>query len=242
MRIPHGAGSQASSEIFLPADETPAPMVAFLHGGWWQEGSIDMAAAPATSFTRAGIAWASLGYTLAPHASLEQIVAEVDHALERVVAAAGRRIDPMRIVLAGHSAGAHLAAMHATRVDSGASRVAVQGLLLVSGAYDLVPVQKSYVNDLVQMTPEAAAALSPINRRRPIGVEAVVAVGSKEGEEFLRNSGALQSAWSEPAAPVGLMELEGRDHFDILDELASSSGALFSRAVAMQALRRADGP
>lgn len=239
IHVSHGSGLHSASEIFLPVDEAPSPMIAFIHGGWWQEGSIDVSAAPATTFTSAGIAWASLGYTLAPQATLGQIIAEIGHALGKVIEASGGRVDPTRIVLAGHSAGAHLAASHAIRVHSGASRVAVQGLLLVSGAYDLGPVQKSYVNDAVQMSPEEAEALSPALQERPRDIEAVIAVGLEEGEEFVRNARTLRSVWSDMAATTELLEIEGRDHFDILDELAADSGVLFRRAVAMSALRRA---
>lgn len=228
--IRYGSRPRNEIELFLPRVATPVPTLLFLHGGWWQEGSIDVAGFPAKAFTDAGFGWGSIGYTLAPEATLHDIVSEVDLALAALVGAADDRIDPSRMILSGHSAGAHLAAAHAVRLGDGLARTQVSGLLLVSGAYDLPPVQESYVNDLVRMSFEEAVALSPLRHGRPRGLPVVIGVGSDETDEFIRNARELWEAWSVGSASTELIEVEKRDHFDILDELTVPEGVLAQNA------------
>lgn len=228
--IRYGPAPRNVVELFLPPGAGQVPTVLFLHGGWWQEGSIDAVGFLAPAFTDAGFGWGSIGYTLAPEARLGEIVTEVDRALAALVHDAADRVDASRLILSGHSAGAHLAAAHAVRVDGGLAQTKVGGLLLVSGAYDLPPVQESYVNELVQMSPGDAVALSPLRHPRPEGLPVVIAVGADETDEFTRNSRALYQAWSDERTSTVLLEIEKRDHFDILDELAVRNGVLADRA------------
>ena len=147
--LPHGAAGESGRS----GGRRGAPIFAFLHGGWWQDLSIDYAAAPAPAVVDAGALWASIGYTLAPNVSLREIVAEVSAAVATLAAhAVDLGGDPSRIVLAGHSAGAHLAAMQLTALAAEASRRSVAGLLLIGGAYDLAPIAESYVNEKVRMS------------------------------------------------------------------------------------------
>jgi arylformamidase len=81
--------------------------------------------------------------------------------------------------------------------------------------FDLAPIAESYVDDAVGMTPAEIRDLSPILHAPPTGVRVVLVVGADETAEFLRQSRALASAWSEAA--VELVELPGRDHFDLVD-------------------------
>lgn len=231
--IRYGERERNQVELFLPQSPHPVSVLVFLHGGWWQEGSIDVVGFPAQTFLDAGIGWASIGYTLAPEATLHEIVLEVDAALAALVSQARDRVDTSNLLLSGHSAGAHLAAAHAVRVDLGAAQTRIASLLLLSGAYDLEPVQESYVNQLVRMSPEDAIALSPLRHGRPRGLPITIAVGADETEEFVRNSRALHRAWSGGDAVTQFVEVSGRDHFDLLDELAASDGVIAQCAVGM---------
>lgn len=237
--LAYGAPSSNRIECFLPRTEgvpgaarRGAPIFAFLHGGWWQELSIDYAAAPAVALTDAGAIYASIGYTLTPAVQLREIVAEVSAALTTIAAnATGMGGDPRRIVLAGHSAGAHLAATQLTALAPEAPRYTAAGLLLIGGAYDLGPIAESYVNEKVRMSAADAAALSPALLTPLHDVPVKIRVGEAEPEEFHRNAGLLLERWSPSLSAIDSATLSGRDHFDALDELVDPHGRLYADAL-----------
>jgi len=216
-----------------------APIFAFLHGGWWQDLSIDYAAAPAVALTDAGAIYASIGYTLTPAVKLREIVAEVSAALTTIAAqATGMGGDPRRIVLAGHSAGAHLAATQLTALAPEAPRYTAAGLLLIGGAYDLGPIAESYVNEKVRMSEADAAALSPALLMPLHDVPVKIRVGEEEPEEFHRNTALLLERWSPSLSVIDSAALRGRDHFDALDELADPHGRLYADALELLGIPR----
>jgi arylformamidase len=68
-------GPAEREQVWLyEASGTAVPLLVFFHGGYWQEGAAQEAVFAAPEFTRSGISFASVGYTLAPEASLEVIV------------------------------------------------------------------------------------------------------------------------------------------------------------------------
>ncbi|MEY4071969.1 MAG: Acetyl esterase [Chloroflexota bacterium] len=237
--LAYGAPPSNRIECFLPRTEGApgaarrgAPIFAFLHGGWWQDLSIEYAAAPALALTDAGAIYASIGYTLAPAVGLREIVAEVSAALTTIAAqATGMGGDPRRIVLAGHSAGAHLAATQLTALAPEAPRYTAAGLLLIGGAYDLGPITESYVNEKVRMSETDAAALSPALLTPLHDVPVKIRVGEEEPEEFHRNAALLLERWAPSLSAVDSATLSGRDHFDALDELADPHGRLYADAL-----------
>ena len=163
---------------------------------------------------------------------LREIVAEVSAALTTIAAhATGMGGDPRRIVLAGHSAGAHLAATQLTALAPEAPRYTAAGLLLIGGAYDLGPIAESYVNEKVRMSETDAAALSPALLTPLHDVPVKIRVGEEEPEEFRRNAALLLERWAPNLSAVDSATLSGRDHFDALDELADPHGRLYADAL-----------
>jgi arylformamidase len=237
--LAYGAPLSNRIECFLPRTEGApgaarrgAPIFAFLHGGWWQDLSIDYAAAPAVALTEAGAIYASIGYTLTPAVQLREIVAEVSAALTTIaVNATGMGGDTRRIVLAGHSAGAHLAATQLTALAPEAPRYTAAGLLLIGGAYDLGPIAESYVNEKVRMSEADATALSPALLTPLHDVPVKIRVGAEEPEEFHRNAALLLERWAPSLSAIDSTTLSGRDHFDVLDELADPHGRLYADAL-----------
>ena len=242
--LAYGAPSSNRIECFLPRTErspggarSGAPIFAFLHGGWWQDLSIDYSAAPAVALTDAGAIYASIGYTLAPAVGLREIVAEVSAALTTIAAnATGMGGDPRRIVLAVHSAGAHLAAAQLTALTPEAPRYTAAGLLLIGGAYDLGPIAESYVNEKMRMSDADAAALSPARLTPLHDVPVKIRVGEDEPEEFHRNAALLLERWSPSLSAINSGVLSGRDHFDALDELTDPHGRLYADALELLGL------
>jgi len=226
-RVNYGPNVANALEIF--ADQAGAnPTFVMFHGGWWQEGSIDDGGRYATALTRLGVTHIAVGYSLAPSAALAEIVAEAASAMSYIIDHAEELgCDVSRIVVGGHSAGAHLAATLLTDLAPGRVQRAVSGLLLIGGAFDLEPIAESYVNTLVGMTTEEAKRLSPVHYRPQRSIPVLLRVGEHEPSEFHRQSELLRARWAS-YAPISLATVRGRDHFDVLEELDAPGGSLLS--------------
>lgn len=219
--VAYGRGARQLYDVTAPIGAVDAPCLAFVHGGFWQEGSKAGSGFAARAYARDGWAHAALGYTLAPEASLAQIVEEVAEALRQLRArAADYGIDSERIVLAGHSAGAHLAAAILAGLGGADLPDALAGYVLISGVYDLAPVAASYVNDAVGLSPGDVDRLSPLLYWPAADRPVHLLVGADEPEAFRRQSDALAALWGRELRRISLARAPGRDHFDILDELA----------------------
>ncbi|WP_042220901.1 alpha/beta hydrolase [Kutzneria albida] len=217
---------------FFPAGRARAPLVVFVHGGYWQELDKSDSSFPATGFLSAGAAFAAIGYGLAPAFSLPEIVDQVRRALRWLLAHAGE-LGVDRIHLVGHCAGAQLV-LAALLADE--ALAAVSGVTALSGVYDLEPVRLSYVNGPLGLDRRTAAELSPIRQLcRPLP-PLLVAVGGIETAEFARQHEEFVLA-ARRWAPVRDLVLPARNHFDIpfdLADPASPLGAAQSRALGLQ--------
>ncbi|MFM7708536.1 MAG: alpha/beta hydrolase, partial [Gammaproteobacteria bacterium] len=91
------------------------PLAVYVHGGAWRAGSPLRVRAKPQWFGEAGWVFASVGYRLLPDAPVEEQARDVAAGLRALRADAERLgFDPDRILLMGHSAGAHLAALVAS--------------------------------------------------------------------------------------------------------------------------------
>jgi arylformamidase len=211
--------------LFVEA-EPGAPLLVFVHGGYWQALSAAASLYLAPRALARGWSFAAVEYTLAPAADLPTMVGEC-----RAVLAELARAGPGTVTLAGHSAGAHLAAM-VSLVE--ASPLPVAHTVLVSGVYDLRPLVHTSVNDPLGMDSGAAAAVSPLLLPVQSRQRVTVAWGDRDTNAF-RAQGA-DYAVRLRAADVDVVTLEcaGRHHFDIVDDLVdpgSELGALTSVSV-----------
>ena len=133
---------------YWPGKSAGAPLVLFVHGGGWKRGDKDNAtgATKVDHYTGLGYAFASINYRLVPDASVEQQAQDVADALAYLRKQAGTLgFDPARIVLMGHSAGAHLVALVGTDMryfaKAGLKADAVKGIIPLDGAAYDVPTQ-----------------------------------------------------------------------------------------------------
>jgi arylformamidase len=218
-------------DLCLPASASPADPVAllvFLHGGYWQELSAAQSLFAATGCLAAGHAFAAVDYTLAPAASLPQIVAECGDAL-RVLRehSTALGIDARRIVLAGSSAGAHLAAMLAL-----SSAADVAAAVLVSGIYELEPLIGTTINDALGLDAATARAMSPL-LAPPAALAAwarrvgpVLCWGEVETDAFKAQSQAFAERLGDCGAACTCLEVPQRNHFDVILDLTDAGTAL----------------
>lgn len=237
--LAYGTHDEAALDVFLPAARAPAPALIYLHGGYWQMLSRKDSAFAAPALTAAGAVYVAAGYTLAPEASLAQIVAQVRAAIVWVWRHADEiGVDRERIYLAGMSAGAHLAAMALlTRWPAhGVPADLIKGVCAVSGIYDLAPIRLTYVDGPLGLSRADVAALSPLGVTPPVRCPVLVAWGDNETDEFKRQSRAYAAALRADGVPVRDRELTGRHHFDAILDLNDPQSWLGGRTLAMMGL------
>jgi len=126
---------------FLKAADR-APTLLFIHGGYWQARAKEVFTVVAEGPMAHGINVALIGYTLAPEATLDEIVAEIragiDYLAKQLPMLGGA--DGSGIVVSGWSAGGHLTSM-------ALSHPQVKAGMAISGIYDLEPIRHSYLNE-----------------------------------------------------------------------------------------------
>jgi arylformamidase len=213
----YGPGPRNRIDVF-PCGRARAPLFVFVHGGYWQRNSKEIFACMAEGPLANGFDAALVGYTLAPEATLTEIVAEIRAAV-RWLRAEGSRlgIAAQQVILSGWSAGGHLTAMALAEADAG---------LAISGLFDLEPCRLNYLNEKLRLNLDEQFALSPIRQLPASSPPLMIAFGTGELPELQRQSRAYHTARCEAQLPSEELPLIGHDHFSILEELASPHGKL----------------
>jgi len=217
--IPYGPGADEVLDFF-PARGAGAPLFVFVHGGYWQALSHKDSAPMAGEVLKAGYAFATLNYTIAPQGTVEAMVAQVGRALAFLQkSASDLGYDGNRITLSGHSAGAQLAAMQLMQQRPSFDLGALEHLLLLSGIYDLDPILLTSINDLLGLDEKRAQALSPMFLSPAATPRVSVAVAERDTAEFRRQSKDFSlHLGRHGCASSYVLGLE-RDHFDIILDL-----------------------
>jgi arylformamidase len=231
----YGTTERQALDLFVPDGVARPPVLVFFHGGYWQELSRQDSAFAAPQCLARGIAYAAVGYTLAPAATLSDIVAECRAAvawLARFGETVG--VDPCRIVVAGSSAGAHLAAMTALAPPPGAAGSSpVKGAVLVSGIYDLEPLIGTSIDAALGLDPATAARNSPRHLSLKGFAPSLVCWGEIETDQFKRQSRAFARALRDAGADCVDFECVNRNHFDVILDLADPATVLGRQVVAL---------
>jgi len=211
--------------LLLPVDGARQLLV-FVHGGYWQLMGVADSMFLAPRARHHGWSYAAVEYTIAPAGTVARMVDEVAAELEAVVALSPAATE---IVLVGHSAGAHLAAMVAI---VRAATVPIRRVVLVSGVYDLRPLLQTTVNEPLGLDAASAAELSP----QLLGVagrpEVVVAWGDDDTDAFRAQSRAYAEHLRDAGLEVTSMECAARHHFDVIDDVVRIETALGAAALA----------
>ncbi|RYX88078.1 MAG: alpha/beta hydrolase [Bradyrhizobiaceae bacterium] len=221
----YGAGARNSIDYFAAADDR-GPIVVFIHGGYWQALDASFFSHLSRGLTSHGISVAMPSYDLCPQVSVAEIVAQMRAAV-RELAMMGRPL-----VVAGHSAGGHLAAcMLATEwpvIDPALRKDTVIAAYAISGLFDLAPLVPTSINKALQLTEESARAVSPLFGPVPGHGSLDAIVGGDESSEYFRQSRSIVDAWGKAISTV-YGTVPGANHFTAIAPLADPQSPMVLR-------------
>ena len=231
-----GQGPKETLDLFVPAAPAKGTFV-FIHGGYWRvldKSDFHFVAAP---FLAQDLAVAVVNYDLCPAVSVTTIVEQCRRAVAWLARQGPRHGAAARhVVVGGHSAGGHLAAMMVATDWSahGFDRSPITGAVSLSGLHDLSPLLQFSYNVDLKLDANEAAQLSPVNYPPLAGVPTLIACGADETSEFLRQSQLLWDAWPDVRRPTqGPLFPVGKHHFNVVMDYGDSASAITRATLAL---------
>ena len=237
--VPYGGGLGETLDIF-PAKDANAPVVVFIHGGYWRSLDKSDHSFVAPALRDMGACVVVVNYALCP-GTPEQPVTIPDIALQMAKATAWvwRHIsqhggDRQNISVIGHSAGGHLAAMllgcNWKQVGRDLPSGLVRKAMSISGLFDLEPIRKTpFVQGDLRITSAHVRMASPAKWQRPRQGVLYTVAGGDESPEFLRHNRLIHQAWGPKTVPV-CEDLGGLNHFSIVTDLTRPGTRLHALA------------
>ena len=228
--IPYGDRPEEVLDLYKPAT-ADAPVLIFIHGGYWRALDKKPFAFMAEPLVTAGALVASINYTLCPAVTIDEIVRQCRAACAWVWRNAKRHGgDPDRIHVTGHSAGGHLTAMMAATGwpahERGLPADLLKSATPLSGLFDLAPILLTSINADVRMDAAAASRNSPQAQVPAHDMPMTVAVGGGETDEFRRQSKEFRDRWAGHLSRIDYIETPGENHFTIIDGIARPGGPI----------------
>lgn len=238
--VPYGIREGEKFDIFgantLPQD---APVFIYIHGGYWQDLERCISSYCVAPLYAAGNVVVVVGYDLTPKVEMNDIIAEIQTAVSTVLKWASER-QCTSVVIGGHSAGSHLAAMllHSSWCHNEPHFQLIRGLVHISGVFDLTPLVNTYVNEPLKLDSEKAKQMSPmfnldLLKQSPKlkTIRHLVVVGENDSAEFKRQSKTYSQALDAADMAVDTEEIPSVDHFDIVEKLQDADYWLTRRIV-----------
>ncbi|MCY1394228.1 alpha/beta hydrolase fold protein [compost metagenome] len=229
--LKYGLAAAERLDLF-PTSTThqPAPLFIFIHGGYWRSQTKEDAALMAKVFTDAGIAVATVEYTLLPHATLAEVVREIRSAVAWLYHNVEKfGVNPSKFYVGGSSAGGHLVGMLLASQWHDEFNVPpdlIKGAVALSGVFDIEPLCDIGPNEWLRLEPYQAKTLSPIHLIPETAPPLILSVGGLETEGFKRQTQAFEAAWRDKGHAVLTISAPDRNHFNLLSELSRSERPL----------------
>jgi arylformamidase len=199
----------------------------YIHGGYWQYLSRNESAFMVQTMSDAQILTAVIGYPVAPHATIDQIVICVEQALVKILQLAMKL--STKVYICGHSAGGHLAStllLIDWKTKYNIDHESFGGFFLISGVFDLIPLVSTYVNQPLGMTTSIAKNQSPLHRDSNDYWSAlkhvpILCVHAQYDPPTFHDQNRQYGSYLEKIGfdNVKIIQLNDFDHFDIIEQL-----------------------
>lgn len=220
LNIPFGFTTVEHLDIF-PTKNSKAPILIFIHGGYWIMSSSKDFSFVAKAPVANGVTVVVVNYGLCPKVTIDEIVRQNRAAVAWVYQnAESFGGDPDRIYISGHSAGGHLTAMvMATNWEKDYNLPAdvVKGGCLISGLFDLMPFPYTWLQPKIQLTWDEAIRNSPIYHIPEKSGSLIITYGEDESEEFRRQSQDFLKAWKRKGLQGEYLPQPGVNHFTAIN-------------------------
>ncbi|MCK0128973.1 alpha/beta hydrolase [Erythrobacter sp. F6033] len=240
--IIYGNDQRQQIDVFEPegaVDELP--LVLHIHGGGWSFGNHKLVQSKPAHFTSANYYFASAGYRLMPDAPVEQQAADIGTAIQALRGqAAAIGFDPDRIVVMGHSAGAHLAALVSTDPQyAGDAFDAIRGVILLDGAgYEITSSlanadaqAKTLYRNVFGEDTERHRALSPVAHVGSEDAPNWLALYVAERARSKSQSELLVAGLGDAGANAEAVAISNTDHGRMNREIGTEAGAQQTKAI-----------
>lgn len=232
--VPYGPWPEETLDLFFPAPDVASGAVhMFIHGGYWRMFSKNDFSFVAETVTRAGAIAAIIDYALMPAVRMDVIVNQVRRAkgwIHAHIAEYGG--DPRRLTISGHSAGAHLCSL---LMGGCGAPTGVEAAFLLSGLYDLAPLQSSFLQNEIAITNVEVERFSPLRLPHDPAVQVSLLVGERETTPFHEQVAAFASHLTTQGIVAGTTILADGDHMSVVADLGvpeSNSGHLMAMFIA----------
>lgn len=238
--VAYGSAANERLDIF-PAARAGAPVLLFIHGGYWRALSKADSAFMAPALTAAGACVAVLDYDLAPAVTLDRIVDQARRALAWLYRHAGEfGGDPRQLYASGSSAGGHLVGMLLAggwQAGYGLADNVLRGALPISGLFDLEPLRSTHINQWMQLSADDARRNSPLFHLPDKGAgQLLISHGALESAEFAWQSATFLDAWRARGFIGRRVDAPGKNHFDVVLELGQPGTPLYQAVCGLMGL------
>jgi arylformamidase len=220
--VAYGSGARERLDVFR--GQAPSGTLIFIHGGYWRAFGKEDFSWVAETFVKAGLTVVVLSYPLIPAAHMADISRSISKAVSFIAHELLTAQERARLVIAGHSAGAQLAALYLASSAEDAAGRKLDAIACISGVFDLFPLSHAGIFAGMDMPPNELHAASPLYLAPPERGSVLLALGAEETREFHRQSERLADAWS--PCVTGLLRIPARHHFSVIDDLYDAQSTL----------------